>query len=153
MPRSGGETPHRGPRSTKPGPRRARCHPVVSSTGTFPRTARILKRWEFQRIQREGIRIRTSAFTIVARRSLTSHARIGMAVSRKIGGAPVRNRIKRLLREAFRRTYHSLPAVDFVMIAQPAAVELARSGLDVLSEVVVPAWARAAERALDKRAP
>lgn len=118
--------------------------------GRFLRSARILRRWEFQRIQREGIRIRTSAFTVVARASLTGQARLGLAVSRKVGPAVVRNRIKRLLRELFRRTAASLPAVDFIVIAQADAPRLAAAGLAAMAEVALPAWSRAAERASAK---
>lgn len=61
--------------------------------------------------------------------------RLGVSVSRKVGGAVERNRVKRLLREAFWAQAEGLPeGHDFVVVARPDARELAeREGLSGMS--------------------
>lgn len=52
----------------------------------------------------------------------TGPVRLGLAVSRRVGGAVVRNRVKRRVRDWFRRARPSLPEhVDLVVIARPQA--------------------------------
>jgi ribonuclease P protein component len=87
----------------------------------------------------------------------SSEPRLGLSVSRKVGGAVERNRVKRVLREAFAEESERLPTgSDAVVIARSGARELAvRSGLAgvraALAELIdkVPGAAPRAERATD----
>jgi ribonuclease P protein component len=61
--------------------------------------------------------------TIYARPNQLTHARIGFVVSTKVGGAVIRNAVKRRLREASRPLLEALPddGVDLVVVARPGA--------------------------------
>lgn len=69
---------------------------------SFPRTARMRHRREFLSLGRGGEKRRTTNFVLVIERASTP-ARLGITVSRKVGNAVTRNRLKRRIRECFRR--------------------------------------------------
>jgi ribonuclease P protein component len=75
----------------------------------FPKAARILFRSQYQRIQKEGIRLVGQAIVIQYRRGTAPLPRLGITISRRYGKAHDRNRFKRLVREAFRHVAPELP--------------------------------------------
>lgn len=88
----------------------------------LPKTARVRKRGEFLRLQRIGRRRASDRFVVLTSRGRGSTSRIGITASRKVGNAVVRNRIKRHLREFFRRHRHQIaPPQDVVVIVRAAA--------------------------------
>jgi ribonuclease P protein component len=91
----------------------------------FLTEARLRKRREFLRVQASRDREKTPHFIVLSLPGLTSRTRIGVTVTKKIGGAVVRNRVKRLVREFF-RNYQALlqPSRDIVVIARAGAHEL-----------------------------
>jgi ribonuclease P protein component len=69
----------------------------------FRPAERIRRRAEFQQVYERGIRIQSRYSTLFILANAHKVGRLGIAATRKLGGAVVRNRAKRLIREVFRR--------------------------------------------------
>jgi ribonuclease P protein component len=95
------------------------------------RRRRLSRSGEFERVYREG-RSHASRYLVVyafPRPEGDEDPRLGISVGRKLGGAVERNRVKRLLRDAFwARAGDLKEGHDFVIVARPAAGELADQG-------------------------
>jgi len=102
----------------------------------FPKSVRLRSRAEFDAVQQGGRRVSARFVTLVGRPNARSADRLGIIASRKIGGAVIRNRAKRRLRDLFRKqepdraAERGLSALDVVVIARreiseatPAALE------------------------------
>lgn len=88
----------------------------------FKKTDRILKRSEFSRLSETGIRVSAHFFIALVVPGTCGRSRIGITVSRKVGGSVERNRLKRLAREAFRLNRNLLVRpLDINLIARRAA--------------------------------
>ena len=68
----------------------------------FSSEARLRKRWEFNTVYRMGCKKNTPHFLLLQLDSTGSQSRLGVTVSKKVGNAVVRNRVKRVIREFFR---------------------------------------------------
>ena len=92
---------------------------VSTDSEGFPRRSRVLSPKEFRLIYDEGLRTQTRWFVLFSRSNGLGYHRIGITVSRKVGRSVVRNRIKRIFREIFRRFSADIPGhFDLVVNAK-----------------------------------
>jgi ribonuclease P protein component len=101
------------------------------------KSMRLRRRREFLAVQGAGTKVNTRHFVaLVARATDASRAvgRVGLTVSRRVGSAVVRNRVKRLVRDWLRRNGWVPAGVDVVIIAKDSASRLtglADAGVDL----------------------
>ena len=87
---------------------------------TFGSDKRVRHRLEFAAVFELGVRVPRGPLLLVGKPSERARSRIGLSVPRRVGTAPVRNRIKRMLRESFRLMQHDFPrAYDLVVVVRP----------------------------------
>jgi ribonuclease P protein component len=92
----------------------------------FGKALRLRLRRDFLRAQKRGRKSHSPNFIVAsASQPAPGTSRVGFSVSRRVGNAVVRNRLKRRLREFFRLHRRELPAAcDMVVIAKPGAAKL-----------------------------
>ena len=100
-----------------------------------PKRGRLSRSAEFERVYRQG-RSKANRFLVLyafpREEGAEDGPRLGLSVSRRVGGAVDRTRVKRVLREAFWQEAERLPAgSDYVVVARPDALALGeREGMD-----------------------
>ena len=86
---------------------------------TLSQKQRLERSWEFDKVRREGQRVVKGCLILNWRFTEGDTSRIGVVTSRKIGGAVIRTRARRLLREVFRQHQHHLARpVEIVLVAR-----------------------------------
>ena len=99
----------------------------------LPRALRLRLAGDFAALRASSGRLGGRCFHVRYRPNGLGHARLGLAISKRVSKRAVeRNRLKRLLRESFRRIRDQLPPVDVVVMARDVAAGL--PGAELLAE-------------------
>ncbi len=114
------------------------------SRESFPSSHRLLTSNDFRRVFRQRRKVSTRCASLHLARNGLDHARLGITVSRKVSKKAVqRNRIKRCVREYFRKNNVRLTGTDVVFTAYPGCAELTNAALAGILENL---WQRAVNR-------
>jgi ribonuclease P protein component len=109
--------------------------PGSSTRNTFTKGDRLLKRYDFLRLAKEGKRFQNRHFIAYAQKNDLLRCRLGMTVTRKVGNAVTRNRLKRLAREYFRKHRHLFRAHwDISLIAKKQSADQANQEICISLE-------------------
>ena len=97
----------------------------------LPRERRVTRGRDFLRAKAEGRRLAVGCLALNWVEASDGATRLGVITSKRIGGAVIRTRARRLLREAFRRHQHRIArTVDVVLVARQSIVGLPFSGVE-----------------------
>jgi ribonuclease P protein component len=88
------------------------------SNNRFPKRLRLLRASQFERVFAARNSAADTWIVLYGAANEVGQPRLGLTVSRRVGGAVERNRWKRLLREAFRLMQHGLPNIDLVCVVR-----------------------------------
>ena len=121
---------------------------MTAAGAGFPRAARVWRPADFERVFAARWTAAGQGIVLHAAPSLGDPpvARLGVSVSRRVGGAVTRNRWKRRLREAFRRVRDRLPAADYVVVVKGRTVPRGAEGARLVEEALVSLAARVTGR-------
>src|SRR3989442_8857918 len=109
----------------------------------FRREQRIRRRAEYQQIYERGTRIRSRFSTVFILPNDKGITRLGVAATRKLGGAVVRNRAKRLVREVFRRSGIA-PGFDIIVVPRRELLDTTLVALETDYRATVERYLRRA---------
>jgi len=84
---------------------------------SFPKKKRLVSNNQFKAVMARGRRLSNGVLTLYMARNDCEYSRLGVSVGKSRGNAVVRNRLKRLMREAFRQNQERIPAgFDYLLM-------------------------------------
>lgn len=87
---------------------------------SFPKKKKLVKDRQFKAVLSRGLRASNGLLTLYIAENDCGYPRLGVSVSKSYGSAVVRNRLKRLMREAFRQKQDKIPPnFDYLLIISP----------------------------------
>jgi len=113
---------------------------MSSAAHRFRKFEHLRRPGDFRKVYDRRCSVRSDSLLIYGRENGLDHARVGFSVSRKVGNAVLRNRLRRLYREAFRLTRDRLPTgIDLVLIPRsnvpPALAKLKEALVELTGEL------------------
>ena len=104
----------------------------MTKGNSFPKASRLLANSQFRFVLAKRLNARYELLLLYARENGLDYPRLGISIGKSCGNAVVRNRLKRLLREAFRQNKQRItPGFDFVVSMSPQWVRQTRETKDV----------------------
>ncbi|MCH7881157.1 MAG: ribonuclease P protein component [Proteobacteria bacterium] len=99
---------------------------------SFPKRLRLSSASDYRQVFNNNFRVGDACITMLVRGCSGAYPRLGFAIARKqIHKAAQRNRIKRVIRESFRKNQHRLPARDMVIMVRRPILSIAGPELNI----------------------
>jgi len=96
---------------------------------SFPKSKRLIRAGQFKAVLARNLRVSNGLLTLFMAENDCGYPRLGVSVGKACGNAVIRNRLKRLLREAFRQSQGQIPPnFDYLLIISPGSVKIGKSG-------------------------
>jgi len=87
---------------------------------SFPKSKRLVSNKQFEAVLARNVRVANELLVLYAAENDCGYPRLGVSVGKSCGGAVERNRLKRLLREAFRQSQDRIvPGFDYLLMISP----------------------------------
>ena len=97
----------------------------LASSAQFPRNLRLRSNKDFQRVWQRPRKFSGRYFMLIISPNHLTHPRLGLGISKKkVSTAVARNRIKRVIRESFRKQWQHFDGIDIVVLAKTGAAEI-----------------------------
>jgi ribonuclease P protein component len=103
----------------------------IRNKESFPAKLRLTRAAQYRQIFKNNKRVGDASITILVGNSTGSVPRLGFAIAKKqIAKAVLRNRLKRIIRESFRKNQHRLPARDMVIMVRRSIMLIDKAQLN-----------------------